>query len=95
MKDICRWAEVPKSGFYYKTSGGVRGIKASTHTLIGDGVVENGLVVDQIRAILVLDYCVYGYQIMAMELKEMGSVNKKKVYRLMKENHLLCGKRIL
>lgn len=71
------------------------GIKASTHTLIGDGVVENALVVDQIRAILVLDYCVYGYQIMARELKEMGYViNKKKVYRLMKENHLLCGKRI-
>lgn len=95
IDELCKWAEVAKSSFYYKTRSGRRGAVASTHTPIGDGLVENSLVVDQIRAILCLDYCVYGYQIMARELKEMGyEINKKKVYRLMKENHLLWGKRI-
>jgi len=52
-------------------------------------------VVGQIRAILCLDYCVYGYHIMTKELKGMGyEINKKKVYRLMKESHLLSGRRI-
>jgi len=95
IKELCKWAAVAKSSFYYKPQLGQRGARASTHTPIGDGLVENELVVEQIRAILCLDYCVYGYQIMTRELREMGYViNKKKVYRLMKESHLLWGKRI-
>lgn len=95
IDELCKWADVAKSSFYYKPRSGQRGAKASTHTPIGDGLVENDLVVDQIRAILSMDYCAYGYQIMTKELKGMGyEINKKKVYRLMKENHLLCGKRI-
>jgi len=95
LDKLCKWAEVAKSSFYYKAHPGQRGMKASTHTLIGDGIVDNTLVVDQIRGILAMDYCVYGYQAMTRELKSMEYVvNKKKVYRLMKENHLLCGKRI-
>lgn len=92
---LCEWAEVAKSSFYYRSQVGHRGAKPSTHTPIGDGLVENTLVVDQIRAILCFDYCVYGYQMMTLELKQMGyEINKKKVYRLMKENHLLSGERI-
>jgi len=95
IDELCKWAEVAKSSFYYKPRSGQRGARASTHTPIGDGLVENSLVVDQIRAILCLDYCVYGYQIMTRELKGMGyEINKKKVYRLMKDSHLLWGKRI-
>ena len=93
VEDICRWAEVPKSSFYYKAHPGGRGMKPSTHTIIEDGMVENSLVVDQIRAVLVMDYCVYGHRIMTAELKGLGYViNHKKVYRLMDENRLLCGK---
>lgn len=95
VKQICKWAEVHPSSFYYKAHPGERGMKASTHTPIGDGLVENSLVVEQIRTILGLDYCVYGYQMMTAELRGMGYfINPKKVYRLMKENHLLCGKKI-
>lgn len=95
VKDICKWAELPRSSFYYKALPGKRGAKASTHTLIGDGIVENSLVVDQIRAILTMDYCIYGYQKVTAELRDMEYViNHKKVYRLMKESHLLCGTRI-
>jgi putative transposase len=93
---LCNWAEVAKSSQYYKPHPGPRGLKPSTHTPIGQsGLVENTLVVDQIRAVLSMDYCVYGYRKMTYELRDLEYlINKKKVYRLMKEHHLLSGKRI-
>lgn len=96
IDNLCQWAGIGKSGLYYQAHPGPRGIKPSTHTVIGGcGVVENSLVVDQIRAVLAMDYCVYGYRKMTVELRELEyQINHKKVYRLMKEHHLLCGKRI-
>jgi transposase InsO family protein len=95
VKEICKWAEVPRSSFHYKAHPGQRGMKASTHTPISEGIVTNTLVVDQIRAILGMDYCVYGYHKMTAELRDMKYlINHKKVYRLMCENHLLCGRKI-
>jgi transposase InsO family protein len=94
-EQLCKWADVSKSSFYYKAHPGERGMKASTHTPIGDGIVENSQVVEQIRVILGLDYCAYGYRVMTSELRGMGYfINPKKVYRLMDENRLLCGKKI-
>jgi putative transposase len=53
IADLCQWASVPKSSLYYKAREGVRGIRPSTHTIVGGfALVENDLVVDQIRAIL-------------------------------------------
>lgn len=93
VENLCKWAEVAKSSLHYKSHPGERGMKPSTHTPIGDGCVENELVVDQMRAILGMDYCAYGYQMMTTELRGLEYfINKKKVYRLMKENRLLCGK---
>lgn len=96
VENLCKWAEVAKSSQYYKAHPSPRGMKPSTHTPIGKcGMVENTLVVDQIRAILSMDYCVYGYAKMTCELRDLEYlINKKKVYRLMKVNHLLSGKRI-
>lgn len=93
VNTLCEWAGVAKSSFHYTAHPGARGMKPSTHTPFGDTLVENDLVVEQIRSILGMDYCVYGYQMMTVELRAMEYViNKKKVYRLMKEHHLLCGK---
>lgn len=93
VEDLCEWSEVAKSSLHYKAHPGERGMKVSTHTRIGEGRVENQLVVDQIRAILAMDYCVYGYQMMTTELRSMDYlINKKKVYRLMKDNRLLSSK---
>lgn len=93
VEDLCKWADVAKSSLHYKAHPGQRGMNPSTHTPIGDGCVENELVVDQMRAILGMDYCTYGYQMMTTELRGLEYViNKKKVYRLMKESRLLCGK---
>lgn len=93
---LCHWADVAKSSLYYRSHPGPRGVRASTHTVVGgSGFVSNNLVVDQIRCILSTDYCVYGYRKVTEELKELEYlINHKKVYRLMKEHHLLCGKRI-
>lgn len=93
VRELCQWANVARSSFHYKAHPGDRGMKASTHTPIGDGLVENSLVVEQMHAILQMDYCVYGYHVMTAELRGMGyRINPKKVYRLMNENRLLCGK---
>lgn len=96
VDDLCQWAAVARSSLYYQVHPGPRGIKPSTHTMIGScGLVENSLVVDQMQAILSMDYCVYGYRKMTEELRDLEYlINPKKVYRLMKESHLLCGKRI-
>lgn len=96
MSTLCQWGEVARSSAYYHAHPGPRGIKASTHTIIGNcGLVQNSLVVDQIRAVLSMDYCAYGYRKMTAELRDMEYlINAKKVYRLMKENNLLSGKRI-
>lgn len=92
-EELCKWACVAKSSFHYKPHPGPRGMKASTHTPWGDGMVENNQVVEQIRTILGQDYCVYGYQMMTKELRSLGYwINAKKVYRLMDEHRLLNGK---
>jgi putative transposase len=93
MEELSKWADVPKSSFYYKDHPGPRGMKASTHTPKGKCLVENTEVVEDIRRVLGRDYCVYGYQIMTRELHSLGYlINKKKVYRLMDEHRLLCGR---
>jgi putative transposase len=93
VQELCKWAGVAKSSFHYKAHPGERGMKASTHTLVGNQLKENQLVVEMIRQILQQDYCVYGYQIMTSELRAQNCIiNKKKVYRLMKESRLLSGK---
>ncbi|HEY8349992.1 MAG TPA: IS3 family transposase [Clostridia bacterium] len=93
---LCQWAGVAKSSLYYQQHAGPRGIKPSTHTIVGGiGLVENSLVVEQMRAVLSTDYCVYGYRKMTEVLRDLEyQINPKKVYRLMKAHHLLCGKRI-
>lgn len=84
------------SSFYYKRSGGKRGIKPSTHSVNQHGeLFENTVVIQDIEKTLHQEFCCYGYRNMTGELKEMGWViNHKKVYRLMKEHKLLYGGRI-
>lgn len=42
---LCKWAEIAKSSMYYQVHPGPRGIKPSTHTMVGNiALVENDLV---------------------------------------------------
>jgi putative transposase len=79
------WVELPKSTFFYKSREGKRGVKASTHThkMNGD-IVENAIVVEEIKGILNQEFCCYGYHNVTAELREKNEfiINHKKVYRL-------------
>lgn len=88
------WCGLSASSFYYKSGAGKPGRKPSTTTLKTDGtVVGNDCVVDEIKSILGIEFLCYGYIPITDELFDRGYlVNHKKVYRLMNENKLLCGK---
>ena len=84
------------SSYYYKATGGTKGIRPSTHSVNKDGeLFENKVVIAEIETTLHQEFCCYGYRNMTGELKEKGwIINHKKVYRLMKEHKLLYGGRI-
>jgi len=89
---LCRWLNLPRSSCYYKSSGGKRGARLSTHTMTSDGqIVSNEQVVETlISEVFGQEFNLYGYRLSTEELKAMGFIiNHKKTYRLMKDNGLL------
>ncbi len=94
---LCKAFEITgisKHQYYYKSKKGKRGVKASdyTYTVTGNRV-KNEFIVELIKQMHQNPDTDYGYIKVTYKLKTMGYViNKKKVYRLMKENNLL-GKR--
>jgi hypothetical protein len=74
------------SNFYYKKSGGAKGVKPSTHSMNrNEALFENASVVKDIEKTLHQEFCCYGYRNMTGELKNLGwLINHKKVYRLMR-----------
>jgi putative transposase len=93
---LLQWASLPSSTYYYKSSGKPRGCRPSTYTVtMGGEHKPNHEVVEQIEAVLRQEFCCYGYRMMTAELTERNFIiNHKKVYRLMKEHHLLYNGRI-
>jgi putative transposase len=91
---LLSWSNLPSSVYYYKSTGGKPGVKASSHTWKQDGeLVENQVVIEQIKDILSQEFCCYGYENVTGELRKLDYyINKKKVYRLMDEHNLLLGK---
>lgn len=83
------------TGSYYHSavapiSKKAKGIKPSTTTLTHDGiVVNNGIIIAKIKLLLSQEFVDYGYLKVYHHLKESYIINHKKVYRLMKCNHLL------
>lgn len=94
VRELCRWINISPSVFYYKQLDGNTGVKPSTHTLKQDGtLVENAVVVVDIRNLLSQEFVCYGYEKVTAQLRTQSYIiNKKKVYRLMHENNLLLGK---
>lgn len=96
VMDLCTWACIPRSVYYYRNTDGKPGVKPSTHTFTLDGGrVENSKVVEEIEGILKQEFISYGYDLVNEELRGMRYIiNPKKTYRLMDENNLLMGKRV-
>ena len=94
VEELCIWLRLPRSSFYYVPKSGRRGIKPSTHTCLQDGrQVTNEVVNEEIRLLLNQEFVNYGYEKITVSLRnKQYIINKKKVYRLMSEQHLLLGK---
>lgn len=91
---LLSWINLSGSVYYYKNRDGKRGAKPSTHTYKLDGsMVENQVVIEEIKDIISQEFCCYGYENVTGELRKLDYyINEKKVYRLMDEQNLLLGK---
>ena len=88
--DVCR------SSYYYISRNRRRGKRASEYTQKADGTtVTNEAVVAEIKQLLEHEFVEYGYIKVSHWLRKRRGylINKKKVYRLMKEHKLLTVKR--
>lgn len=87
---------LPRSTYHYRPREGRRGRRPPGHTLRMDAsAVPDSCVVAEIRELLSRDFVRYGYIKVSHHLRNEGYViNKKKVYRLMREEGLLLKKRI-
>ena len=94
-ESAARIAGFSKSSYYYRPKGGKQGKKPTLTTQMNGGTaVKNAVVVQDIKDIISPDFIDYGYEKVTAVLREKGYViNKKKVYRLMKQNNLLNPKR--
>lgn len=85
-----------RSSYYYQPRLGQRGRAISPHTVTQSGlVVANEKVVEWIRELLRHPFICYGYKKVTDWLRQNKGliINKKKVYRLMKQAHLLLPKK--
>lgn len=91
---LLQWSGLSHSTYYYHCRCGKRGRKPSTHTQLTQGDwISNDSVVICIRFVLSEEFMLFtGYVKITRDLQCYGfQINKKKVYRLMKEHQLLCG----
>jgi len=91
VKQAAMLAGMSKSTYYYRPTGGKPGKRPTRTTRRPDGqAVDNGVVVQDIKAILSPDFIDYGYDKVTVELKRKDYIiNHKKVERLMREHKLL------
>ena len=84
-------AGISRSSYYYLANGKRKGKSPSTHSVHHSGkIITNEQLVEIIKELLGQEFIDYGYKRTAHALKRMGWViNVKKVYRLMREHHLL------
>jgi putative transposase len=92
---LCSWTGQMVSSWYYSSSNGRRGRAPSRYTFLQSGLrVSNHQLVDRIRDLLRQEFVCYGYEKITSQLRDEGYViNAKKVYRLMREAHLLNTQR--
>jgi len=83
-----------RSGYYYRPNGRKPGKQPTVTTLKrNENPVDNNILIEDIKGIISPDFIDYGYEKVTAELQKKGYIiNRKKVYRLMKENHLLNPK---
>ena len=94
-KEICKIAQIQRSVFYYLHKDNKPGRKASILTMFNNEMVTDEKVITSVKGLLDHEYLSYGYLKISKQLQKDGfTINKKKVYRLMKIHHLLKPQRI-
>lgn len=92
---LLQWVGLSSSSYYYKSRHGTRGFTPSTHTYRQDGSLSsNSVVVEDIKSLLAQEFVCYGYRKVSEAIGSTYRINHKKVYRLMKEHHLLYHQKI-
>lgn len=92
--EACSTVGISKSTYYWKPNRKKKGKKPSVQTKMIDGtMVDNSIILEKIKETIEPDFHDYGYHLTTACLKQLGYIiNKKKVYRLMKEHKLLHPK---
>ena len=90
MVDIC------KSTYYYRAVEGRKGRRPDRYVMHRGGqLFSEQRVIEEIKHLLSQEFVNYGYIKVSRYLKDKGYIiNKKRVYRIMKENRLLLNMRI-
>ena len=94
-KEVCRITEIQRSVVYYLNKDNKPGRKPSTVTVFKNEIVTEERVLTSVKGLLDHEFLSYGYFKISKQLKIDGFViNKKKVYRIMKNYNLLKPQRI-
>ena len=94
-KEVCRITEIQRSVIYYLNKDNKPGRKPSVVTVFKNDTVPEERVLTSVKDLLDHEFLSYGYFKITKQLKIDGFViNKKKVYRIMKNYNLLKPQRI-
>ncbi|MGH7902429.1 MAG: IS3 family transposase [Thermodesulfobacteriota bacterium] len=96
MTKVLSMVDISRSTFYYRAVTGRKGRKPEKYVMHRRGqLFSEQAVIEEIKHLLSQEFVNYGYIKVSMYLKDKGYIiNKKRVYRIMKENRLLLNKRI-
>lgn len=94
-KEVCRITQIHRSVVYYLTKDNKPGRKPSVLTTFNNELVADETVITSVKGLLGHEFLSYGYLKISKQLQKDGyTINKKKVYRLMKIHNLLKPQRI-
>lgn len=94
-KQVCKSLQIRRSLVYYRNTDNKPGRKPTIYTLLYDEKVTEDQVLTNVKGLLDQEFLSYGYLKISMQLRRVGFViNKKKVYRIMKNHNLLKPQRI-
>lgn len=94
-KEVCKSLQLQRSVVYYVNKNNKPGRKPSTLTVFKNEIVTKERVLTSVKGLLDHEFLSYGYFKISKQLKIDGFViNKKKVYRIMKNYNLLKPQRI-
>ncbi len=96
VRKVLSMVDISKSTYYYRAVEGRRGRIPDRYVMNRGGqLFSEQTVIEEIRHLLSQEFVNYGYIKVSRYLKDQGYIiNKKRVYRIMKENRLLLNMRI-